>query len=507
MGVGVGMGTGVGVGMGTGVGVGMGTGVGVGMGTGVGAGRGVGVDVGVGPRTVAVGRSVGCGVGRAVGVGVGMGTGVGCGVGGCVGAAVGTTGRAVRRGRSVGAGRGVSRPVAGTSVGPGASPPGSASPGSGVGLATLLLMSVCPSAPEPGSSHAAVPAVSRATAAATSRAGRRRSANAMIRDMGPSMLAQRWDGSVWSDPKSWRVGTVDSEPAMDRPTSDPIRTARDAIGRAALMLGRRPLLVASDFDGTVSVPQMDPWAATILPQAQRALRSLAAMEGVHVALLSGRTAADLSGRVRVGGADYLGNQGLERGRLGRRQRARSLEVVPHPTSEHAWAMARLLAREVPRSVRAPWLVVESKGPAVTFHYRGAPDVAAAGVRVARTVDVLDPDGDLVRFPGRRSLELRPPGAPAKGEAFRALLDDVRPAVAFMLGDDRTDAAAFRVLRAARDAGEIEGMAIAVGAGPVALEEAGPHADIMLGSPADAARFLALLTRALGRDRSTARVQP
>jgi trehalose 6-phosphate phosphatase len=291
---------------------------------------------------------------------------------------------------------------------------------------------------------------------------------------------------------------------MDTPTSDPVWTAHEAIRRAGPMLHRRPVLVTSDFDGTVSVPQMDPWAAMIVPQAQRALRSLASMDGVRVALLSGRTAADLSRRVRVGGVDYLGNQGLERGRLGRRQRPGSLEVVPHPASAQAWAMARLLAREVPRSVSDPWLVVESKGPAVTFHYRGAPDVAAAGVRVARTVDVLDPAGDLVRFPGRRSLELRPPGAPAKGEAFRTLLNEVRPAIAFMLGDDRTDAAAFRVLRAARDAGEIEGMAIAVGGGPMSLEETGPHADIVLGSPEDAARFLALLTRALGPSRSGGR---
>ena len=72
----------------------------------------------------------------------------------------------------------------------------------------------------------------------------------------------------------------------------------------------------------------------------------------------------------------------------------------------------------------------------------------------------------------------------------------------MLGDDRTDAAAFRVLRAARDAGEIEGMAIAVGADPVTLEETAAHADITLGSPADAARFLALLARALGVRRVT-----
>ena len=166
-------------------------------------------------------------------------------------------------------------------------------------------------------------------------------------------------------------------------------------------------------------------------------------------------------------------------------------------------MAGLLARDVPRSVPGSWLVVESKGPAVTFHYRSAPDIALAAGQVARAVDQLDPGGHLVRFPGRRSLELRPIGAPAKGEAFRTLLDDVRPAVAFMLGDDRTDAAAFRVLRAARDAGEIEGMAIAVGGGPVALEETELRADITLGSPADAAQFLVMLAREMRRPRTAA----
>ena len=315
--------------------------------------------------------------------------------------------------------------------------------------------------------------------------------------MGLPMLSQERVGSAPTTAKSWPGSTVDSTLAMDRQTPDPILTAHEAIGRAGPMLGSRPVLVTSDFDGTLSVPQMDPWAATVLPQAQRALRRLAAMDGVYVALLSGRTATDLSARVRVGGADYLGNQGLERGRLGRRQPARTMVVVPHAAPDEAWAMARLLAREVPRSVQAPWLVVEGKGPAVTFHYRGAPDVAAAGSQVAHAVDLLDPHGALVRFPGRRSLELRPRGAPAKGEAFRTLLDDVRPAVAFMLGDDRTDAAAFRVLRAARGAGEIEGLAVAVGVGQVAREETGPHADITLGSPADAARFLDLLAHALG----------
>ena len=183
---------------------------------------------------------------------------------------------------------------------------------------------------------------------------------------------------------------------------------------------------------------------------------------------------------------------------------RRSSTVPHPAPERAWVLARLLEQEVPRQVPDPWLVVEPKGPAVTFHYRAAPDVAAAGIRVARSVDRLDPDRELVRFPGRRSLELRPPGAPAKGEAFRSLLDDVRPAVAFMIGDDRTDVAAFRVLRAARDAGELHGRAIAVGPDPTMFDATGHEADVVLGTPRDVAAFLAALARVAGERNEHAR---
>ena len=318
--------------------------------------------------------------------------------------------------------------------------------------------------------------------------------------MGRQMLAQPAPRPSHPAPKAWPVRTVDFRAPMPPPTSTrpPVGTARDALRDVAAVLHLRPVLITSDFDGTLSVPQVDPWAATVLPGAQRALRTLTAIEGVHVALLSGRTATDLSARVRVGAAHYLGNQGLERGRLHRGQRAGSLVVVPYPTPERAWSVARLLAREVPRHISDTWLVVEPKGPAVTFHYRGAPDVAQAGMQIADTVDRLDPERELARFPGRRSLELRPHGAPAKGEAFRGLLDDLRPAVAFMIGDDRTDVAAFRVLRAARESGEIQGSSIVVGPDPAMFDRAGHEADTVLGTPRDVAAFLAGLARWLSR---------
>ena len=276
----------------------------------------------------------------------------------------------------------------------------------------------------------------------------------------------------------------------------PLRLAADALALAAPMLERRPILVASDFDGTLSHLSMDPWGASILPLARRALRDLAVAPGVHVALISGRTAADLAGRVRIGGATYLGNHGVERGHLPRRSRAEQLRIEVAPLPPHFTALAEAMAANVERAIPEPWMVVERKLPAVTFHYRGAPDVAAAGARVTQIVDATDPQHQMIRFPGRRALELRPPGAPAKGESMRALIDEHRPAVAFMLGDDRYDARAFEVLRAARSAGELDGLAIAVAAHPDVLPDVAPHADLVLASPRETAAFLSGLARIL-----------
>ncbi|HEY7600339.1 MAG TPA: trehalose-phosphatase, partial [Candidatus Limnocylindrales bacterium] len=82
----------------------------------------------------------------------------------------------------------------------------------------------------------------------------------------------------------------------DRPA--PV-SLRQAVEQARRHIRRRPLLVVSDFDGTLSNIVMDPWAAEVLPLGRRALRRLAGKPGVHVAVLSGRTATDVARRVRV----------------------------------------------------------------------------------------------------------------------------------------------------------------------------------------------------------------
>ena len=70
-----------------------------------------------------------------------------------------------------------------------------------------------------------------------------------------------------------------------------------------------------------------------------------------------------------------------------------------------------------------------------------------------------------RFPGRRVLELRPFGAVAKGESLHALVERYKPHAVFMLGDDVSDAMAFRALRYLRERGVTDGVAVAVMARP------------------------------------------
>ena len=260
------------------------------------------------------------------------------------------------------------------------------------------------------------------------------------------------------------------------------------------------MLVASDFDGTLSGLVLDPWGASMVPSARRALRRLAALPGLEVVLLSGRCVTDLADRVRVGGITYLGDHGVERAvaRRGFRLSDLSIHVAP-AAAEEARLVAALVA-EVPRAVPEPWLIVEHKSAAVTFHYRTAPDLGSARRRVREAVDAVDGAGLLVRHQGRRALELRPAGASDKGLAMARLLSESAPDAALVLGDDTHDALAFDALAEARRDGRVAGLAVAVAAHPEVTAVVSSHADLVLGSPAEAARLLAGLARIAGAQR-------
>ena len=293
------------------------------------------------------------------------------------------------------------------------------------------------------------------------------------------------------------------------PAASSAAARRDAIERLATAVP--PLLVIADFDGTLAVGARDSTVAHIEPAAQRALRALVRLGSsrVVVTVLTGRTVADVATRVRVGGVEYLGDHGLQHGRLPRGGRAERLVVATEPGWEAHRDAAEALATGVAAALGHPsWLYVERKGPSVAFHVRQADDVATARAAVLdaiATVEARDGlrDHGLRHYRGRSVVDLRPEDAGGKREAVERLIERHRPGAIVALGDELSDVDAFEAVRAAvsavSGAGGVVGVTVAVhGSTKAAPAELLAVADLQLTSAEAVGPFLAGLERRVSR---------
>ncbi|HEY8721740.1 trehalose-phosphatase [Pengzhenrongella sp.] len=216
---------------------------------------------------------------------------------------------------------------------------------------------------------------------------------------------------------------------------------------------RRPLLVALDFDGTLSPLIDDPDLSRMLPRGAEALTVLAGAAGVALALVSGRSLVDLHRRSAAPvGTVLIGSHGGERGRVGPYGLERdAIRLEP--------AQAELLIRlgsgltAAARGRDGVW--VQNKPAAAVLHTRmaGKADAAAA---TTLAVDLASSLGaEAMR--GKDVVEISVLHV-TKGEALAALRDELGAVVVLYAGDDTTDEHAFEVL-APTD------VTIKVGAGP------------------------------------------
>ncbi len=247
-----------------------------------------------------------------------------------------------------------------------------------------------------------------------------------------------------------------------------MRRGAPALPTLALDLASTPRLgLVLDFDGTLVpiAPRHD------IPRAPAALRlelaALAALPGIRVAILSGRSLEDLRDRVGVSGLWYGGHHGAEfldpRGRRIRR------------APEAAFRAVQSIRRAMGGPLRG--ILIEEKGLSVAVHYRGAAPWAMleASARVAAIL--RSQAGRLEVKAGRCVWELRAAGLPGKADGVRTLRRAWPRRTTFVVvGDDVTDLEAFSALRPSD---------VSIGVGPVA----GPLAAHRLSGPARVLAFL------------------
>jgi trehalose 6-phosphate phosphatase len=205
----------------------------------------------------------------------------------------------------------------------------------------------------------------------------------------------------------------------------------------------RPALFL-DMDGVLAPLADTPDA--VVPDARRTavLRAVAARLNGRVAIISGRTIAEIDRIAEASTASASGVHGLERrGADGSMHRAEAAPAVRDAViAFEAFARTR------------PGIIVEDKAVSAGLHYRGAPDEAAEALALAGRL--ADQTGLSIQA-GNLVVELKTPGS-SKGTALKAFMQEAPFAgsIPVMLGDDLTDEDGFRA------AAELGGFGVLVG---------------------------------------------
>jgi trehalose 6-phosphate phosphatase len=206
--------------------------------------------------------------------------------------------------------------------------------------------------------------------------------------------------------------------------------------------------VLFDVDGTLA-PIVRHADDAQVPEATRTLLIAVAKRYGLVACVSGRRAATARRIVSIGSIAYIGNHGGELLLPGSSTAALDPDVESwrgrvRTFAESAWTgeLQRLRVR------------LEDKDAIAAFHWRGAPDDAAAADAVRGIAERAEADGFATHW-GRKVLEVRPPVRLDKGEAVVRLIRDAGLKAAAYVGDDLTDVDAFAGLRALVDEGVLQ----------------------------------------------------
>ena len=216
-----------------------------------------------------------------------------------------------------------------------------------------------------------------------------------------------------------------------------------------------------DMDGTLVDLAPTPDSVTVDASIRAMVAHLEVRAGGALAIISGRSVADIDalfGRSRLA---IAGQHGLER---------RNASGVVHMLAHDAPALQRSREFVTQRLARHPTLLLEDKGQSLALHYRGATALAGFAHRLMRAAGRLAGSAYHVQS-GKQVVELVPTVAD-KGGAIRAFMSEppFRGRVPVFIGDDRTDESGFASVN------ELGGISIKVGRGRTLARWAMPNVE-------------------------------
>jgi trehalose-phosphatase len=203
-------------------------------------------------------------------------------------------------------------------------------------------------------------------------------------------------------------------------------------------IGSRPLLIATDFDGTLCPIAESPSAVRVPCVIAELLDDLRGSGRAEVAVISGRSLPDLETHAPVN-AILAGNNGLE-------IRGPGFDFQ-HPVAVQRRAQIQQAREHICEAIaRWPGAWIEDKGLTITAHFRAVDPRYQSAVVSAVRRSIASFGLTVGARAGKKCLEVHPRCGWNKGDALEVIKSRFadRDAVVLCAGDDRMDETMFRV---------------------------------------------------------------
>ena len=204
-----------------------------------------------------------------------------------------------------------------------------------------------------------------------------------------------------------------------------------------------------DIDGTLVDFAVSPAGVRLDPELRRLLGRLYRSTGGAVALISGRSIADIDRLFHGVRLPVAGQHGIER-------RDASGQVTRHAFPSKK--LARVCQQLADAATRHRGLLLEDKGLSLALHYRRVPRLGGFAHRLVRSLQAQIGTEYCVQ-PGKRVVEMKPAGR-HKGIAVLEFMQEepFRGRMPVFIGDDMTDEYGFATVN------RLDGYSVKVGSG-------------------------------------------
>jgi trehalose-phosphatase len=198
-----------------------------------------------------------------------------------------------------------------------------------------------------------------------------------------------------------------------------------------------------DFDGTLTPIVSAPRAAALSRKMRGLLIKLSRARGVKLAIVTGRSLADIKKKVGIKNIIYVGNHGLEIDGPGMKFR--------HPSEKTFRRAIGEICESLKKDLRGiGGVLIENKGLTVSVHYRLVKNNLVPAIKKYVRAAVNRPGvyKKLKINSGKKVLEVKPDTDWDKGAAVLKILRQFgsKKFLPVYVGDDTTDESAFKALK-------------------------------------------------------------